>query len=224
MEQVYANFRRFVAEALGKRVAWTAPGDLARKFSSQPARIPLKRLLMHADMIVARKDFVTDDIFSAAEVTVGFAQAIRGFSETGKLPEDVERVPSIGPIRSPVAGPEVRELNWEALAGLAGWVERESRACGALPANAVFGEDRVGIGAVYEAFARVVLDLQAGRRPDRVEMDRVFPRVPRIGVEMAHQVLGSEEGALYDPEMGIDHIYRWTKLQGWSVKRAIYRE
>lgn len=30
--------------------------------------------------------------------------------------------------------------------------------------------------------------------------------------------------ALYEPELSIDNIYKWTMLQSWTIKRAIYRQ
>lgn len=223
MAQVYRNFKAVISLYKESGLKFVSPAKIAAHYTYQPAAIDLKRLLFNADLVTEKLEFITDDIFSPAEFLLGFAQAIIACDKTGKMPKKVKRIGVLGPIAHPVGGVEVRELSWRDLVRTAEWLLIFSEHEGHLPANINFNGLRVGIGTIYEAFIRVVRELAGGKKTARIKLDIAFGQYPAIGNTMAKEVLGSEGGWLSWPGASIDNIYAWTKLQSWTIKRAIYR-
>lgn len=224
MAHVYDNLRRCMAAVKAHpQVRFARTEEMARFYEYQPESITRERLLMHAEMVDQRKQFVTDDHFSAAEILVGWCDAVQNFEQCGKAPDAVRRTTCLGPKTMPVAAPEQLQLTWKELARAAGVVCAAVANEGAIPANVFCRDGRVGVGTLYEACARVYKEMQTGHAPATIELDRIFPRVPPLGVQWAKQMLGTEEIGLYDSDLSMEQVYRWIKLQGWTVKRAVYK-
>lgn len=223
MAQVYRNFKAVFSLYKDSGFRFISPAEIAAHYTCQPANIDFKRLLFNADLVAERLEFITDDIFSPAEFLLGFAQVIIAYDKTGKTPKKVKRIGVLGPVTHPVSGVEVPELSWDELLRTAAWILVFSTHEGHLPANINFNGRRVGIGTIYEAFTRVIRNLARGKKTAKIKLDIVFRQYPTIGVTMAREILGPEGGRLSWPGASVDNIYTWTKLQAWTIKRAIYR-
>jgi hypothetical protein len=174
-----------------------------------------------------------DDRFSPAELAIGFAQALVTFGREGNLPAEVARDNDcLGPIEDPLITPEEPcQVGFEVVLGLAEGLLREVKEKRRLPANLPLpgangpravspGGKLVGLGSVYHLLARAYLGIiEEGRPPEELDVWR-FPRQPQLGHSIGQQYADVAESQLVRPNLDIGRLYRYGKLQTWTLAPA----
>ncbi len=225
VDMVLRNFRRlarFIARHPHLNVV-TIPQAAARYGAAVPSHITRLDLLASAQRIGALNQVAIEERFSAAEVLLAFAGALQAFAHAGRLPDDLPRENDIlGPLEDPLILPEeFVTLGWPALLDLAAELLRLARVGGHLPANlAVAPGVRAGLGTVYRALADAYLTVYEGSEPPDGLPLRQFDRQPRLGPALGHQYTTMAESRLVPPGLPTDRLYRYAKLQTWTLAPA----
>jgi hypothetical protein len=224
VELALQNFRRLVRYI--KRHPQLNPitiPEAVRKYGSVPRKIDWLALMAGAQRVCAERQVSVGGQFSPAELVLGWAQSLLTFAHEGQLPRYVERHNDcLGPVEDPLITPEEPgKINSHALVALGDALLSHAREKGHLPANvALPGGRLVGLGSLHYALAQAYLAVsREGQLPDAVVLER-FPRQPEIGLEIGRQYADLAESVLVRPNLDVGRLYRWGKLQAWTLAPA----
>ncbi len=181
-----------------------------------------RRMQGEAQRVCVSHEVALDERFSPAELALAFAGALLAFAQDGRLPEALPRQNDVlGPVQDPLTTPEEPgQLGWTAILELASALKEATAASGYLPANLAVRGGRAGLGSVYHVLARSHLALcQDGVSPESVDLWR-FPRQPRVGLDIGARYATLSESLLVPPDLNTGNLYRFGKLQAWTLAPA----
>lgn len=181
--------------------------ELVRRYGSRPETLDASELAAVATQAVATRQIVGGAATSAAEVLVGWAEAVADRSGAGRSP--VRRRDVLGPLAVPPLVPSTPTLSREALPRVAGRLIAEADANGHLPAVV----DGIGLGSLYGALAAGYL----GRTTD---LDG-WPRYPAGAVSLSERFRRCADDPLLKPGLATDAIATHAALQSWTLAPAV---
>jgi len=215
-----ANFRRLARRLRADpRLRPVTVGEVARAYGTQPEEISRADLLAASQAIADADEILLHERYSPAEILVALAHAVVRYAADGRVPPAVPRANVLGPTANLIWYPEVGAYAWDALLQRAGQLLNHVEVTGYLPAMLGKPGERVGANHLYGALAHVYLALNAGGAPTSVPL-RPRGRYPRLAEAIGLRYLRAAEGDLLDPELNVDALYRYGKLQTWTLKAA----
>jgi hypothetical protein len=199
--------------------------EAVKKYYRVPAEIGWLDLYGAAQRVVAKGEVAIDGRFSPAELLLAMAESLVAYLRTGSLPLSVKRNNDcLGPTDDPLFTPDDPcSVDAQTLAGLAQAVLDHAAQTGYLPANVTLGNsNRIGLGSLYRALAEVYAAIaRDGQAPERVDLWR-FDRQPRIGVMIGQQYASVAESVIVEPNLDMSRVYRYGKLQTWTLAPCWY--
>ena len=230
MRRAKENYRklvRYIREHSDLEVKTVAE---VRELYVQKSHIDREELLEVARRAVSEGEVLPGGYFSAGEVLLAWAESVRSFASEGELPESLGRRDVLGPVSDPLRTPELPltryGLGWGEVVYVAEAILEHVRSTGHLPAWVVLGEGRrIGLGSAYEAMAKVYLQLDEGRSPDWIPLEKFAPKYPTVAERMDGEVRASLYGGVryIKPDINLDKISRHIRLQCWTLKPALLR-
>jgi hypothetical protein len=216
-----ANFRRLVRWIRDDgRLNPITVRELVARYGHQPVCITSDEVLAAAREVARARAPQLHARFSPAELLLGMIEAVLMFERNGAFPPQVPRHEVLGPIENPIIEPELRRCTWSHLVALAEKTRSQVHNTGGLPANLGPMFERIGINHLYVALAESIPLLASGQLVDEITFRRT-PRCPPHAEEIGRRFLEICEGELVDPGLNTDALYRYGKLQTWTLKPAI---
>src|SRR5262249_37944134 len=222
IERALANVRALV------RYLRDAPGlepitvrELVRRYGRQDASGSRAELTAVATRALSTHELVIGESASAAETLLGFAESLAHLARGSSLPEAVARRDVLGPVEAPPLVPELPAPSSTQLVTLAHEVLRVAGQTGHLPAAVAVNGCRVGLGALYGAFAEAYLAAGQGEATSAPGIPTaVWPRHPAGAVALGERQRWCEEDPLVRPGLSTDAIALHARLQTWTLKPA----
>ena len=197
--------------------------DAVKRCGPTPGEITSTQLLDAAQQIVDQNRIVITGGFSPAEHIVAFADAILIYAREKTLPDHLIRYDVLGPLEDPIMIPEPpAAVSLQNVLSLAQMLLDEVKATGYLPANlAISGGDRVGLGSIYAVLAEAYQQVATVNILPEMYNLKVFDRQPKIGVSIGTTYATRlAEARVVKPNLNIDKMYRYAKLQAWTLASA----
>ena len=219
------NFKRLMEYLKGmKNIELVTYKDLMIRFSYQPEYVNKTELQKITKQIVTQKSIIISKYYSPAEIFYALVQAILEYKQNGKLPEKIKRVSPLGPLEMLAEVPEISQVLFEKVFGLAATADSVIKNSGHLPSSLVLEKRNIGLGSLLSLFSSVYLDIIYNSQKKLYTIE-AFDPYPKENVDaIIANVKKLKEWPIHRPDLDMDHLVKITQLQMWTIKPANERK
>lgn len=195
--------------------------EIYKAFSMQPRDITRDEMALYAEDVVRKQEILLHQTFSPAELLIGMAESLVAAGDKGDLPNGADRRNILGPVDNPTVGLEISSISHAELLKVCREAIDHVMATGHLPGNIHIGENRLGVGQLAIAVAKVYAAQSRYDRYASLNLDNKKASYPEIAwntdARIRRNMLNNPR---YDPDLNSEKIAKHARLQTWSLKPA----
>jgi peptidoglycan/xylan/chitin deacetylase (PgdA/CDA1 family) len=221
MATAQKNFRRMMRWLKGRDdIEITTYRALMGIYGAQKETLTRSELRVIAAATLKASALAPSEDFSPAEAFSGLARAIAGYQEKRELPQRLETIHPLGPIKMAPAQTGKASVTLKDIYALARAANEQIKRTGALPASLQVEGIDIGAGTLFALLSAAYLDLDSGDPRPEFDVPEFEPYPKTNEKRIVEEVEGYKTWPVHRPDLDMSRIVELTRLQLWTLKPA----